>query len=160
MNKEEIMIILQKNRNLKTQKEFDTFSSAVQELKKIKPDKDYIAKLMTIFLDNPGIIEGMRKLEEYIIFDADKSIVIESLMNISSDMLDEAKDWLYILYVALFTSETNLYCFKTTYNNLSNKDKEELQRIFEFLIDYSINDANEIAQSIRVSVQYILAGNK
>lgn len=160
MNKEEILVTLQKNRKLKTQKEFDNFSIAVQELMKIRPDLDYITNLLTIFLDNAEIIDGMRKLEEYIIFDVDKSIVVEALVNTSSEMLDEAKDWLYTLYVALFASENNLYFFTTAYSNLSKQEKEKLQLIFNLLIDYSLNDADEIKQSFLVNIEYILADNK
>lgn len=160
MNKEEILKILRKNRNLTTQQEIDTFSLTLQKLDTIKPDIQFIEELLTIFTDNMGNDDGMRELEEYIVYKVDKSISIEALINASTKVFQEAKDWLLSLYVVLFVRKSDLHHFKTAYNKLSNKHREELQNIFDHLIKQAYYDADEIEQSLREGIRFILSNNR
>jgi len=153
---DELVQLLQNNNLLRDVDEVRRFISALDHIQ-AQSDPTIIPQLFLVFTDNCEHMGPMQTLQTYI-EQLDMDIWIPALLKVSSDMVENAKNWMEEFYAHLLNDDMTRLYLRKLYSELNDSDKKNVSIILLHLTEPDwLGD--ELRADLQTKVNFVLSND-
>ena len=153
MQTENLIDILKENRLLRNEREMTEFIEALTQLIQER-DPHILPELLLLFDDQVVNIPPLQTLLRYI-HSFDDNVFVNETVELTPFLMNNAKEWLSILYIGILANRKRRELLKTLLLNLPENKRQIIVSFLEDIKKIDVGDENtEIA--LRNDVDYVL----